>query len=1050
MDRRHPNAARWWRQTVALLTCAALASCDTGSRVTGQDTDGNHDVRLGLRGAVIAAPGAVFEAVVSTTTVNETQLVIARDSVVITTGGDATTLTLTADIGGCLQAAAALGSNTCSLRLTTRLKRDGVLLDESIQTLTVNASTLSITATPVQLFEVETVVLTPSTLPALEPGDSVQLTAVARDRSGQTVTGRSLNFSVISGGVAVSNTGMLRALTPGAARIRASMGGRLAELAFTVQPTGVANLTIAPLDTTVIAGASFSYAVVARSATGEILTGRTINFASSNANTATVSLTGGVVTTLNAGTTTITASTPDGPAGATRTATATLTVLARPVIAFSPSALGFDTEIGQPIPVAKLVTVQNGGAGNIGTLSVDSVGPGITAVLSSGLPPNSLSVRPTAALAPGVTLNTVVRVRSTAQGVSPALLPVTVTGLQPPPIILSKNTVAFNNIPVGGSSDNVNVSVTTTSGRVLSGLSASVLYTPSAPAWLTATLLTTSTSTSLALSANAELLTVGTYVADVTIASLTDPHIPATVRVTLQVVAVPRVVLSTKVVNIGPLNPNVSPGPITNVNVLSGLATPLTGLVAQVQYLNIQNQWLSASLLTTTTPATLRFTPIPSGLPPGQYQARVIVYTTTQNVAPDTAMVTLTVAAPVVWAKVAAGDSHTCALATGGEAYCWGINSDGQLGNGTTTASNVPVRVAGATLFVDITTSGNHTCAVTSGGMAYCWGLNDEGQVGVGTLTNVLVPTAVSGGRQFTTVKAGWRHTCGITSSIQLFCWGNNARGQLGNGTTTRTTTPSLMPGASDARELFLGVDFSCYRDSDFSGYCTGRNDLGQLGFGIGSDELQPVYADLYYQNYTAGGFHACGMYSSQAYCWGNNYWGQLGVDDSETGTHPAPVLGQIVFNELSGGYGHTCGRSDSNHLYCWGNNADGQLGYGSIGGVSPVPQAVASQLQFVEVRAGGGHSCALTAAGALYCWGENVAGQLGNGLNSNSGLMVAVAPTIITPSSGGIRAASSCVVGPTSCAATSTRAPVRRIRKEPPRSPAALRPAIHPIKKKR
>lgn len=1043
---------------VGIMSCAALASCDAGARIAGQQANGSQTVQFGLSGSVIAAPGAVFEAIVSTAASGVAPQILARDSVSINTGGDPTTLRLNADISECLQLAAALDSNSCALQLTTRLKRDGVLLDESTQTLTVNESTLSITAAPVQLYEVETVVVTPTSLTGLEPGDSVQLNATAIDRAGRAVAGRSLAFSVVSGGVTISTAGLLRAVSSGPAVVRASMGGRQKDVAFTVAPTSVATLTLTPLDTTVIAGSTFSYSAVARSAAGAILTGRTIHFASSNTGVATVSLTSGVVTTLSAGTTNITVTSPDGPNGTTVSTATTLTVLPRPVITFAPTSLSFDTEIGQPLPAAKLVTVLNGGAGNIGTLAVDSVGPGITALLSGGLPPNTLTVRPTAALAPGATLNTVVRVRSTAPGVSSALLNVTVIGLQPPPVILSQNAVAFANVPVGGTSSTVNVAVTTTSGRMLNGLAASVLYLPSAPTWLTATLLTTSTSTTLALSANASLLTVGTYIADVTIASLTDPHIPATVRVTLEVVAAPRVVLSPKTVNIGPLNPNVSPGPITNVAVTSGLPTPLSGLSVQVQYLSMQTQWLSAVLLASTTPATLRLTPIPSGLPSGQYQARVIVSTTSPGAAPDTVLVTLSVAAPVVWAKVATGDSHTCALASGGEAFCWGINNEGQLGNGTTVSSNVPVRVSGLNQFVDITAFGNHTCALTSMYAAYCWGLNDEGQVGVGSLTNVLVPTAVSGNLMFEFIRAGWRHTCGVTTSIQLYCWGNNTRGQLGDGTTARKTAPSLLTGSTDIAELFLGLDFTCYRNSDFEGFCTGRNDLGQLGFGEGSDELMPVSANLFFENYTAGGFHACGLSADQGFCWGNNFWGQRGAGGMESGTTPSPIAGMISFSALSGGYGHTCGRSGNNQLYCWGDNSSGQLGYGSIGGISPIAQAVATQMVFVEVRTGGGHSCARSAAGALYCWGENLAGQLGDGLNTNSGLLVPVSPTVLTPpgsmSSAFATCTSNTTFGTTSGTARCTAAPshtgARRGRKEPPVSPFATRPAVLPIKKPR
>lgn len=995
---------------------------------------------------VIAAPGAVFEALVSFTNGAQGQVVLAHDSLTITTGGAPATLALTADVSGCLAEAAALDGNQCALRITSRLKRDGSLLDENQQTLTVNESTLSINAAPIELFEVETVAISPATIPILEPGDSLQLTATALDRVGRTVAGRSLTFQQVSGGVTISSMGMVRALAAGPAAIRASMGGRNTDLSFTVNQTSVATLQLAPLDTTVLGGAVFAYRVTARSSTGAILSGQTITFASSNAPVASITTTGGIITAGNAGTATITASTPNGRIGAIVSANTTLTVLPRPVIAFNPLSLSFDTEIGQPLPLAKVVTVSNGGAGTLGTLAVDSIGSGITAILSSGLPPNTLTVRPTAALAPGMVLNTVVRIKSTTPGVANGVLNVTVVGKQPPPIIVSQTTVAFNNVPVGGLSNSANVSVTTTSGRVLTGLTTSVQYTPSAPSWLNASLLGTSTATTLSLSADAALLGVGTYVADITIASLNDPHVPATVRVTLQVVAAPRVVLSPKLITIGPLNPAMSPGPVTNVSVKSGLPTPLSGLSVQVQYLT-SGQWLSASLLGTITSTTLQLTPLPANLSSGTYQARVIVSTTTPGAMPDTAMVTMTVVAPVVWAAVATGDSHTCALSSVGVAYCWGMNDAGQLGNGTTASSNVPVKVSGAATFMRISTSGNHTCALTANKAAYCWGLNDFGQVGVGTQVNVLVPTAVSGGRVFNVVQAGWRHSCGVTPSFQLFCWGNNSRGQLGDGSLALKTVPSLMPNANGPVNVYLGVDYTCYSNSDTELFCAGRNDNGQFGIGIGTQELFPVSTDLYYEGFTTGGFHGCGLSSNSGYCWGNDFWGQKGNASNESGEYPDALFGNTLYTSLSAGYGHTCGISTSNQALCWGDNASGQLGYGSIGGIATFPQNIATSMNFEEVRAGGGHTCARTTAGALYCWGENVAGQLGDGTNITNGLLQ---PVVSTASGvvAGMAGVQQCVVGPTACAA---RTPsfrsqsTRRARREPPAVPMAQRTAKPP-----
>ena len=143
---------------------------------------------------------------------------------------------------------------------------------------------------------------------------------------------------------------------------------------------------------------------------------------------------------------------------------------------------------------------------------------------------------------------------------------------------------------------------------------------------------------------------------------------------------------------------------------------------------------------------------------------------------------------------VSAGGVHTCGVTTGGEARCWGANHSGQLGDGTTTDRLTPVMVAGRLEFASVDigsgTSSGSSCGVTTSGEAYCWGLNSSGQLGDGTTTSRLTPVAVAGGLEFGSVSAGNRHTCGVTTGGEAYCWGVNPTGQLGDGTTTSRLTP--------------------------------------------------------------------------------------------------------------------------------------------------------------------------------------------------------------------------------------------------------------------
>jgi hypothetical protein len=128
-----------------------------------------------------------------------------------------------------------------------------------------------------------------------------------------------------------------------------------------------------------------------------------------------------------------------------------------------------------------------------------------------------------------------------------------------------------------------------------------------------------------------------------------------------------------------------------------------------------------------------------------------------------------------------------CAIATDGQAYCWGT---GYVGDGSMSAP-APVAVSGGLSFTSLGIPGDGgQCGIVVGGAAYCWGYNLNGRLGNGTATNASVPTAVSGGHAFTQLSSSQDHTCGVATDGNAYCWGGNDMGELG----TRTTTPSMTP----------------------------------------------------------------------------------------------------------------------------------------------------------------------------------------------------------------------------------------------------------------
>jgi len=418
------------RRTVsgaAALSLLALAACDT--RGNGPTESARDGVRLSLAASVMAAPGAVVEAIVSYTPPGQSPIVVGQDSIIVDTGAPNTPMTVRADVTACLAAATTPGT-PCTLTVTVRLKRGALVLDEATRVVTVASGASDISISAVSVSEVSSVRIVPLVPAAFEPGDSLQFVATAVDRVGGTVAARNVVWSVTGSAATVSATGLVRAVAPGSATVRATVGGRVLDVPLTIGPSSVASLTISPADTTVFVGTVAAYTVVARSSSGAVLSGRTVTFTSLTPTVASVSP-AGVASTLLAGLSTIRAQSTEGRGGATISATATLRVNPL-IIAVSPIALSFDTEINQPLPPAQNVAVTSFNAGNVGTISVQTpIDTLLTATLNTSTAPATLTVRPTRTLAPGTTLTRTVVVRSTNPFVTSATVSVTLIGRTP-------------------------------------------------------------------------------------------------------------------------------------------------------------------------------------------------------------------------------------------------------------------------------------------------------------------------------------------------------------------------------------------------------------------------------------------------------------------------------------------------------------------------------------------------------------------------------------------------------------------------------------------
>ncbi|MHC4066745.1 MAG: RCC1 domain-containing protein [Planctomycetota bacterium] len=398
----------------------------------------------------------------------------------------------------------------------------------------------------------------------------------------------------------------------------------------------------------------------------------------------------------------------------------------------------------------------------------------------------------------------------------------------------------------------------------------------------------------------------------------------------------------------------------------------------------------------------------------------------------------------IALASITAGHRHACGLTTSGKAYCWGANDYGQLGDGSTTPSNLPVPVAGGMTFASLEAAGEVTCGLTGSGDAYCWGMNVGAQLGDGTTTNRSSPVAVSGGLTFSEVSVGTDHVCGLTFSDVAYCWGGGPQSDaqdfkrdLGLGfvppevcTGRRTgfdryvctTTPLPVNTALTFVSIAVGEWHTCGLRSDGSVYCWGWNALCELGLSaacgtdanatLGASTITPslVAGAVSFESIHAGAIANCGITATGvAHCWGPGT--AAGSTDFFVPT-PTPLSGGVNFASIniSGEdfiWPHACGVATNGAAYCWGSNwADFEEPGGHLGNglppattcdafgpeCTPMPSPVFGGIDFAEVATGKAFSCGVATTGETYCWGLNDEGQLGTSDFQNAVTPVRVA----------------------------------------------------------
>ena len=384
---------------------------------------------------------------------------------------------------------------------------------------------------------------------------------------------------------------------------------------------------------------------------------------------------------------------------------------------------------------------------------------------------------------------------------------------------------------------------------------------------------------------------------------------------------------------------------------------------------------------------------------------------------------------------ISAQHDHTCALLDNGSVSCWGRNTWGQLGDGTTIDRDTPTQTAslgaGRTA-VAISAHYSSTCALLDDGSIACWGSNNYGQLGDGTTTDRHTPTqtaSLGAGRTAVAISSAGVNACAVLDDGSVACWGSNYYGQLGDGTTTDRHTPTQTASLGAGRAavaITTTTGVTCVILDDRHVSCWGRNAYGQLGDGTTTDQHTPTLPATGMISLDAGRTASAISVSDASYtcallddgsvvCWGRNTLGQLGdgtTTNRDTPTQTASLGAGRTAVAISAGNDQTCAILDDGSVACWGSNQHGQLGDGTTTDRHTPTQtaSLGAGRTAVAISAGEYHTCAVLDDGSVACWGTNANGRLGDGTSDAPGVAKPTPVSVLLPNG---RTANSISSGP-------------------------------------
>ncbi|MEM9189997.1 MAG: RCC1 repeat-containing protein [Myxococcota bacterium] len=320
----------------------------------------------------------------------------------------------------------------------------------------------------------------------------------------------------------------------------------------------------------------------------------------------------------------------------------------------------------------------------------------------------------------------------------------------------------------------------------------------------------------------------------------------------------------------------------------------------------------------------------------------------------------------------------SCATRSDGAALCWGRDTRGALGNGPgSITQRRPVLVSSLDDASLVVNGDTFSCARRSNGTVVCWGYNAQGQLGDGTTTNSDVPVPVMGLSNVRELGAGYGHVCALLGNGTVKCWGEGQGGRLGNGMSADSSVPVDVLGVTDAVQIAVGTARACVRRRDGTVQCWGPTLTPVAGI------RDAVHLGVFLN-------HSCAVRANGTIrCWGSNGEGQLGDGTRTASASPVEVVGLSNAVEVNGGNEFSCAGLASGEVQCWGANMEGQLGDGTnMTRLTPVATGI---FDGWRVSAGFTNACAAIESGELMCWGSNDGGQLGNDGSVDSNVPVFV-----------------------------------------------------------